>query len=164
MAAMGVLLRANRLALYAGLNAVFWLVVMIAQAIGASADPRILYLMLLFAICSTPVIKLDGLNGRYALIAMFALAYFVMFGVSDLFALAQGAGTERSPSALSETEAVILVGGTILFLSYELVVQISDLFGAGTGSGSRGCDWSKHTVLCVGLIMWAIGTYATYNW
>ena len=161
---MGVRLRANRFALYAGLNVVFWLVVMIAQAIGASPDPRILYLMLLFAICSAPLIKLDGLNGRYALIAIFALAYFVMFGVGDLSALAQGAITDRSPSVLSETEAVILGGGTILFLCYESVVLISDLTGAGIASASRGRDWSKYMVLRVGLIMWAIGTYATYKW
>lgn len=170
MAAMGVLLRANRLALYAGLNAVFWLVVMIAQAVGASPDPRILYLMVLFAICSTPVIKLDGLNGRYALIAIFALTYFVMFGVADLVALAQGTAANPSPSTLSESEGVILAGGAMLFLSYWWVVQIGDLLGERSTLAPRGRDWpggrdwSKHTVLWVGLIMWAIGTYATYNW
>jgi hypothetical protein len=152
----------NRLAWYAALNVIFWLILMIAQAIGASPNPRLLYMMLLFAICSSPVIRLDGINGRYALLAIFSLAYFVMFGVSDVFALLRGADTERPVSVLSAPEAVVLVGGAILFLSYALVVLAGDTLSRGRSATLR--DWSKHTVLWIGLAMWAIGTYATYNW
>jgi hypothetical protein len=150
----------HRFALYAALNLLFLLVVIIADVNSGSQNTRILYQILLFALCSTSVIDLDGLNGRYALLAVFSLAYFVMFGVGDLFALMQGTTTEPSLAVLSATEAVILVGGTVLFASYRLLVWLSP----GTRRGAAPRDWPRRAVFIGGLLMWAIGTYATYHW
>jgi hypothetical protein len=150
----------QRYVIYGALNLVFFLVVVMASSIGSPQNPRITYLILLFALCSTPAINLDGLNGRYALLAIFSLAYFVMFGVADLFALAQGTITERSMSMLSAAEAVILAGGAVLFVCYRLMVSLSDTIGRE----EMVKDWSKGAVLWTGLAMWVIGTYATYEW
>src|ERR1700712_2242825 len=97
--------RNNRFALYAGTNILFLFIVGIAYALGGSTHPRILYLMLVFALCSTPIIFLDTLNGRYALLGCFLCAYFLMFGVGDLAALLSGVSTEMASSPLSSTEA-----------------------------------------------------------
>src|SRR5580698_2866227 len=99
----------------------------IAAASGASQDPRILYLTLLFALCSSSLIDLDGLNGRYSLLGLFLLGYFVMFGVADLAALIQPPSSGQIPnlaqmSVLSATESVILVGGFLAVMSYRLML------------------------------------------
>ena len=150
----------NRLPLYASLNVGFMILVGMAFASGGSPNPRILYLMLLFSLCSSPVLYLDKINGRYSLLGIFLAAYFLMFGAGDLAALAQGTTTETSRSPLSLTEWVIVVGGTILVLTYCLVGSLYD----ASARTSAGRDWSPRSVLLGGAVMWAIGTYATYQW
>jgi hypothetical protein len=161
---MGALLPAatsnHRFAIYAALNIAFILAAGIACLISGSQSPRVLYLGLLFALCSTPLIDLDGLNGRYSLLAIFLLMYFVMYGVGDLGALMQPTVIKTSMSGLSSTDAVILVGGAILVLSYRLVVSVNSAIG---GAPSRH-DWPVRAILLAGFSMWAIGTYATYDW
>ena len=150
----------NRLALYAATNVLFLFVVGIAYAIGGSPNPRIFFLILIFALCATPIIDLDALNGRYSLLGIFLFAYFLMFGAGDLGALVQGTTTEPSHAALSLTEVVILVGGATLVVSYRLVASISSVIG----QTSAPRDWSMRAILSIGALMWAIGTYATYQW
>jgi hypothetical protein len=152
--------RKKRIALYAGINLLFLCAVVVASAIGAPPNPRFLHLVLLFALCSTVVIDLDGLNGRYALLGIFLAAYFVFFGVSDLTNLVDGRSFGGSEGALTSTEAIILVGGLMLVLGYRGVLAV----GNTVLPDSRPRDWSMRTILLAGLAIWAIGTYATYAW
>jgi len=145
---------------YVVLNLFFMLVAGVACAAGDSPNPRLFYLILLFAICSSSLIDLDGLNGRQALLGIFSLVYFVMFGVTDLVALGVGLSTEHSTSLLSATETVVLVGGGVLVLAYRTAASLS-----GMAARPERCrDWSKLSLLSVGILMWTIGTYATYQW
>jgi hypothetical protein len=153
-------IRKNRFALYAALNVAFLLVVIIACAIGGPQNPRLLYLLLMFALCSTSVIDLDGLNGRYSLLGMFMVVYFVMFGLGDLSALLQGPPTELSKAALSATEAVILAGGAMVVVAYRCVVSLTSLKAARTTYR----DWSMGSVMVMGCILWTVGTFAAYQW
>jgi hypothetical protein len=148
------------------MNAAFALLVGIAAAAGGFPNPRMLHLILLFALCSSIVIDIDRLNGRYALLGLFMLVYFVSYGVGDLNDLLRGAdpSSMASPRAaggfLSKAEAVILAGGIMLVLGYRLAVFLVD-----AGAPIRNPrDWPKGTILIVGPILWAIGTYATYQW
>ncbi|MDP8986459.1 MAG: hypothetical protein M3N97_15750 [Pseudomonadota bacterium] len=150
----------NRFALYAAVNVAFCVVVGIACAVGAPQNPRILYLILMFALCSSSIIDIDGLNGRYSLLGIFLFAYFIMYGLGDLGALAEGAVTEQSRAPLSVPEIVILIGGAILVLAYRLV--ISSLYPGRAASVPR--DWSFRAILFVGFLMWAVGSYGTYQW
>jgi hypothetical protein len=150
----------NRLVFYAGLNVAFLILVGICYGLGDSQNPRILYLALIFALCSTPTLYLDGLNGKYSLLGIFLGVYFVMYGVGDLGALIDGIETEPSHGILSAPELVILIGGAILVLSYRAVVS----FASSTSAATAPRDWSTRAILVVGLLMWLIGTYATYEW
>jgi hypothetical protein len=152
--------RKNRFALYAGLNVAFLLIVIAACALGGSQNPRLLYLILMFALCSTSIIDLDGLNGRYSLLGMFMLVYFVLFGLGDFSALLQGPPTELSKAVLSATEAVILTGGVMVVVTYRCVVALTALKAARTTYR----DWSMGSVLVMGCILWTIGTFAAYQW
>jgi hypothetical protein len=141
-------------------NVGFLVLVGMACAVGGSPNPRIPYVVLIFALCSTPVLYLDTLNGRYSLLGIFLAAYFLMFGAGDLAGLAQGTTTEGSRTPLSLTELVILVGGTILVMTYRFVVSLYDASDKHVAPR----DWSPTAVLLGGAVMWAIGTYATYQW
>jgi hypothetical protein len=156
----------HRFSLYILINAAFALLVGIAYAAGGFPNPRLLHLILLFALCSSIVIDIDSLNGPYALLGLFMLVYFVSYGVgdlSDLFRgneLPAGASPPATAGLLSKGEAVILLGGIMLVLGYRIAASIA--ISRPPERSPR--DWSKRTILIVGPILWAIGTYATYMW
>ena len=158
--------RTYRFSLYLLANVVFALLVGAACAVGNFPDPRILHLLLVFALCSTPIIDIDGLNGRYALLGLFMLVYFVSYGVGDFSNLLMendGSGSPSSQHAsggLSKTELVVLVGGIMLILGYRLGVLLVNVNRPSRSPR----DWSKGAILIVGLVFWAIGTIATYAW
>jgi len=151
--------------LYVLLNAAFALLVGFSTVAIGFANPRFLYLVLLFALCSSGVIDLDGLNGRYALLALFMFVYFVSFGGIDLRNVLTG-GDAGSPvafqatSVLSKAEMLILAGGIMLILGYRTAVLIGN---ARSPSGNPR-DWPRSMIILVGLIFWGIGTIATYRW
>jgi hypothetical protein len=154
-----------RISLYVLINVAFVLLVGVGCAIGGFPNPRFLHLILLFALCSTIVIDIDRLNGRYAPLGVFMTVYFVSFGVGDLSNLFRGsdlpmASSQLSGGILTKTEVVILVGGIMLVLGYRAVVSLMD-------SGrpiQHAREWSKPAILGIGLVLWAIGSYATYMW
>jgi hypothetical protein len=149
----------RRFIIYAALNAAFLVAAFTASAVGESPNPRLFYLISLFALCSSSVIDLDGLNGRYSLLGMFFLNYFIMFGISDFVAMAQGAVDEPSTAMLSATEVVILAGGLLILCSYRLAVLASPKF---TGQTSK--EWPLGVIVPLGFLLWAVGMYAFYDW
>jgi hypothetical protein len=155
-----------RIPLYLFINVGFALFAGIGCAVGGFPNPRFVYLILLFALCSTSVIDLDGLNGRYALLALFMVVYFVSFGVSDLTNLMTGgellAYSSVIPASgmLDGAETLILVGGIMLILGYRAAVIMVDVRRPIRTMR----DWSKPVLLVVGLLLWAFGTVATYRW
>lgn len=152
--------RINRLFSYLGLNVAFIVLLCIGFAIGGQPNPRLLFLVLLFALCSTPLIDIDRLNGRFALLGMFMAVYFVSYGVNDLTDLFAGTSHGRPDGALSETEAIILTGGVFWTLAYRSALSVAK----SRPGAAAPRDWSMRTVLTVGLLLWVVGSYATYMW
>ncbi len=150
----------SRIALFVGANLLFWLVLGVGFAIGGQSNPRIVYLVLLFALCSSTLIDLDGLNGRYSLLAIFLVAFFMFYGVEDVSHLFDGAyGGEAA--AISDTEAVILVGGLMLVLGFRTAVTFHNPRKTQTGTSA---DWPLRSIVTLGLALWVIGVAATYYW
>jgi len=152
--------QSNRVALYVSLNVAFLLVLILGYGIGAPQNPRLGYLVLLFALCSSYVVDLDGYNGRYALLAIFLNMYWIYFGVQDLTDLYHGVSTSGYEGLLSPTETVILVGGILLVLSYRVVVTLRNPVHRVVHAK----DWSIRSALVVGLFLWLVGIGATYYW
>ncbi len=152
--------RKFRLGLYVAINVLFIGAVAIASAIDGAQNPRLLYLVSLFALCSSSIIDLDGWNGRYALLGIFLCVYFIYFGVGDVSALFSGNVTEISSSAVTPSEAVMLAGCLLLIVGYRAAVSI----GRAARSRAAPRDWSIAAITLVGLAIWAIGTYATFDW
>src|ERR1700690_3380893 len=129
--------RKSRIVLYLLLNTLFLVVVAIGYAVGGQQNPRVLHLALLFALCSSSIIDLDGINGRYPLLSIFLGMYFIYFGVQDLTNLFTGLPPEPFEGILSPTEAVIFVGGVLLVLAYRFAVN----FRNPANKFSRSFDW-----------------------
>jgi hypothetical protein len=127
---------------------------------GGQPNPRGFYLILLFALCSTSLIDLDGFNGRYALLSIFLGMYFVYFGVQDLTNLFNPPLVDPPEGLLSPTELVILVGGVMLVLGYRLIVR----FRNSSGPIAQASDWPLRSILFAGIALWLLGTGATYFW
>jgi hypothetical protein len=152
-----------RVPLYFGLNMAFVVLLGVGYAVGTPADPRLMHLALLFALCSSIVIDIDRLNGRMALLGLFMLVYFVSYGLLDLGNLFTGKSSLSASGdggVFSKTEAVILIGGIMFTLGYRFSLWRADT--SNIASPPR--DWSKATILIIGPLLWAIGTYATYEW
>src|ERR1700737_3497360 len=82
------------------------------------------YLILLFALCSTPTIDLTVLNGPYALLGIFSLNYFLFYGALDLSHLMSvQAFAYGADSCMSASEGVILLGGGLVQIAYRFACR-----------------------------------------
>lgn len=132
----------------------------VLQLIGGSPNPRLLHVILLFAVCSSFVIDFDGLNGKYALLGLFLSFYFVSFGLGDFNNLGAGLSTEVTPSIFSKSEGVILAGAIMLALGYRAACRLS----SATHRAPLRRDWSTAMALTVGLTLWIVGTLDLFWW
>ena len=147
-----------RISLYVALNATFIAAVLLLASIGGTANPRIVYLIALFAVCSVPIIDLDGLNGRFIMPSLYLGFYFVSFGLLDFVNLATGTSSETESSIFSATEGVILTGSIMMTIGYRAAMAL----GRRNRKASPIRDWSVNTILSIGVLWWIIGTAGTY--
>jgi hypothetical protein len=150
--------RSARLPLYLLLNVGFLGFVGVAASIAAGGTWRALYLVLLFAICSSPVLVIRKPNDRYALFAAFCGIYFVSFGVVDLIALALGRSAPGRADAMSAAEVLIVLGGVAFVSGYLLAAR------RRVPSTAVAADWPFTSLVIVGLVLWSAGTAASWYW
>jgi hypothetical protein len=148
----------NRFALYLFANLIFAGLVATAFAMNTASGVHPAYLILLFALCSTPVIDLTVLNGPYALLGIFSLNYFLFYGALDLshLMLAQefAQGTD---SFMSATEGVILLGGALAQIGYRMACRTMGKFNPTILK-----DWPEFALVLGGVTLWAVCT--ALNW
>jgi hypothetical protein len=151
----------TRLPLYGGLVVGFVVLSSVAAAALGAPNPRLLYAALLFALCASPVLYARRLNDRYALYAIFLAIYFVSFGMMDVIHLFEPTELGTSTSLLSTAELLILVSGGAFAMGYHHAVGRMARRGVSQFVAD---DWPMMTLLSVGLILWAGGTFATWYW
>jgi len=153
----------NRSALYWSANACFGLVALVGGAVAGTAGAvHPLYLILLFALCSTPILLIRSLNDRYGLLALFSFAYFVFYGLLDLTHLLFPSQSVEADTGglISADELVILVGGVVAHLGYHVGCR---LVSAGAPGESRIRDWSEQGLVVWGVVLWAVSTWVTWQ-
>jgi hypothetical protein len=146
-----------RLPLYGILNLAFICYVTAAASIGGSANPRVLYLILLFGLCSSPLLLMNRPNDRFSLYTIFLGMYFVSYGVLDLASLLQSASTEPGHQGLTPGELVILFGGAAFAAGYRAMA-------ARRFEPALAADWPMSRLVIVGMGLWLVGTYASWYW
>ncbi len=144
--------------LYLIANAVFAICLLSGAMIGGSAAHS-LYLLLLFALCSSPILTMRKLIDEYALLALYSLFYFFWYGFLDFLHLFSGQiDSAGSDGVLDNADAVILAGGATLQVAYRFVCRA--LRPAGP---PRIRDWSEATLNFMGLTLWLTSTWLVWT-
>jgi hypothetical protein len=151
----------HRAALYPVLN----LGVVLAASVGALMQGTefglVVYVCLLFAICTTPILLLRRFNDRYALLGIFMALYFLQFGALDLQHLLLGADVPIvRPNLLSSPELAVLFGGGLMLVGYLGGVALGIGNGGERSIPQAAAEWPKETILLLGLCVWIAGTAA----
>jgi len=152
----------GRPALYALVNFAFIALIGVCATRSSGdtgATAHLAYLVLLFALCSSPLLVIRKLNDQYSLLTAFFGIYFVSFGVIDLGALLTGT---KDPSwagdGMSPAELLILLGGAAYLVGYRVAGRRRE------ASTFLAADWPLRSLVLVGLLMWTAGTAATWYW
>jgi hypothetical protein len=157
MTALGIL--KQRSWYYIAINVGIVLAAAVSTALGSDGDRRSLYVVLLAAICTSPLLKLEQLNGRYTLLSAFMAVYFLYFGMADLLGLFHPPAFASS-GLLTAAEVAVLLGGALLLLGYHFAVRSA----SQAPRPAVESDWSSTAVIVAGLALWAIGTAAVWYW
>jgi len=156
----------NRIALYAAINVCFFALVACGFLFGPATNVHPLYLLLLFVICSSPMLDMRQLNDQYAVLGFFSAFYFVLYGALDFSHLifpqphsfAPSGNSLSSDGVLSNTELVILTGGAFAHIAYRLICRLIP------GSNQRlSMDWPERTLVLWGSILWAVSTWLVWK-
>ena len=145
--------------LYVAANVAFAACVLAGLMIsGPVAHP--LYLLLLFILCSSPILNIRQLNDEYVLLALFSLLYFFWFGYLDFLRLWSGQpGTSVSGGIMDAAEALILLGGALAQIAYRLACRAA----RPTGSAPIR-DWPERTLSFIGLTLWIGSTWLVWKY
>ncbi len=126
---------------------------------------QIVYVCVLTAVCSTPLLLLRGWNDRHVLLAILMGMYFLDFGALDLSILVVGSDTRHiRPEFLSPPELAAMLGAVLLLAAYLFGTSLARKEeGAERARAMRGealPEWSAATQLILGTSLWLIGTGA----
>jgi O-antigen polysaccharide polymerase Wzy len=148
----------NRSTLYWSVNAGFMVLVAIGALLGSASNIHPLYLILLFALCSTPIFNTARFNDRYVLLVLFSVVYFQFYGMVDLITLFKPIKVVASTNDfISETELLILLGGTLVQIAYRQSCK------PGSGDERTPKDWSEQTLVLLGFLIWSVATWFTWQ-
>jgi hypothetical protein len=143
---------------YVAINIVVLMAAGVGVAMWSPSNPPILYLILLTALCSSPILKLPQLNGGYFLLAVYMAVFYNYFAVFDLMSILVGRTHDASPAILSASEILILAAAACVLLGYHAVAR------GGQRAHSIPSEWPLRNVLIVGLAFWIAGTISLGYW
>jgi hypothetical protein len=144
--------------LYVALNISLGCALLIGAALNGGSVSELPYVMMLFAICSSPLPFITRPNGVMAMLGVAMTVYFVGFGLGDAAAM-------FAPPKFGRPEGVMLDGGEIVLLLGALLQLVGFHLGAriaGRDSGTKATkDWPQSLFLPLGLMFWLSGLAAT---
>jgi hypothetical protein len=154
-----------RSAIYPLLNLAVILAAIVGSMLHGEEPGKVVYVCILTAICSAPLLFLRGWNDRYVLLGIFMAVYFLEFGALDLAVLVAGTDVLHArPEFLSSAEIAVLLGAALILGAYLLGVQLGLPKDETTSARSRGVaappEWSTGMMLFLGLGLWLAGTSA----
>lgn len=149
--------RRNTVAAYFSLNIIFTISVFLLSFFGhKSGHNPALYLVLLVALLSTPLLFARSFTGPYLVLWVSVPFFILMFGFADFvayFSDASSVQAGRSGSILTIGETGVLVAILCMFLGYSAAVR---MLKSKSGRWFVG-EWSDSSILFVGLTFFTVG-------
>lgn len=151
----------TRVGVFVGLN-LFFVGTLVTATMLNGAELPLLYVSLLFLVCSIPVLVADSLHGRFSILIFFMPIFFLFYGMADVvkaFHPGLDLATDRAFSLTLGEMAILL--GAVLFLAG---------FGFSAALFSRQAsnwitqEWRPGATLIVGLVLWIAGYVSTAVW
>jgi hypothetical protein len=149
-----------RLGVYAALLLAIAVMLSVGSAINTSSNTRLLFVMMMSALCFSPILSLDRINGKFLLLFVYMAVDFQYFAFGDLMLILFGRTPERDQGILSGSELVILASAVGVFGGYHAAVR----WLPPKRSSEAGRDWPFSTVIAVGLLFWLSGTACLTYW
>jgi hypothetical protein len=143
---------------YIAVNIGVLMAIGVGAAISPQSNPPVVYLLLITALCSSPILKLQQLNGGYFVLAVYLAVFYNYFAVYDLMSLLVGRTHAAETMFLSGSEILILAAATCVSLGYHLVAR------RFKRSAAAPADWPLGTLVAVGLAFWISGTVSLGYW
>lgn len=151
-----------RLGLFVAVNVAVLMALIAGIAMSAPTNPRVLYVMLITALCSSPILKLERINGPYFLLMTYLGFFYLFFGFGDVMLTVLGRTPDRSTGVLSPSELVILVAGLGVLCGYHAALRW--VRPKTIDARAPGKDWPFAAVVVVGLVFWLAGTAGMAYW
>jgi hypothetical protein len=143
---------------YCALNVAVALVLLIGAGIGGGSLLELPYVMLLFAICSSPLPFIKRLNDAYALLGVVMAINFISFGLADAVGMLSAPKFVRPDSSLVDAgEAILLIGLLMQVLGGHVGIRLA----ARRGATEVAKDWPRSFLVPIGLLLWTAGCVAT---
>jgi len=143
--------------LYALANLTVWIGACIGSQFHSGSLATVLYVGLLFTLCSVPLLLSRRLNDRHAILGIFMLGYFLYFGGAlDLSSLLLGSDVPPEPrdASLNVAELAAITGAAMVLCGY--LLNINSGLRAAPGRALR--EWPAVWVLVIGALLWVLGT------
>lgn len=148
----------NKTKIYWLVNAIFCSIVAIGVSTSTPLVVHPLYLVLLFALCTTPILNCQKLNDEYGLLVLFSAMYFHFFGTLDSVNLFTPHLDSTSIEGLiDKTEIFILLGGLVFHITYRILCK------ALTEERIKNNDWDEATLLKFGIPLWVVTSALAWN-
>jgi hypothetical protein len=139
---------------YAGLNLLLWMVLIFGAIAGGGGFTHLPYVVLMFALCASPIPFVRRLNDPFAMLTVMCGVYFLSFGLADAVAMLSPAPREPPGTGLfTAGEAMLLIGTLVQIAGFHAGVR---LFGGDRAAGAAR-DWPRSMLLPIGLVIWIVG-------
>lgn len=144
-------------------NTLIIILISIAMLTNKHASLRdAIYIVVLGAICTSPLLFITSYRGKYSLMLIFLAYYFGAFGLKDISDLiANKPLPSVSPGYfLTGGETVILLGAICFIIGYSAMSRLLP----ANNKGILKRDWLPRATLVFGFMFWIIGFYVTATW
>ena len=154
--------KANRKRSYMLLNLFSFLTLFIISAFSdrQGHDP-FLYVLILLAICSLPILFAEETNGKYSLLVVSCPILFVFYGINDILTyFFDIASYWQAPaeSVFTGGEIAILLGLSSWMIGYVLAVRMFSM----KKDAALVLDWNIWSLVWIGFLCLGLGIWATW--
>jgi hypothetical protein len=147
--------------LYAGLNLAFCAALIIGRAASGGGDlAQLPYVVLLFAVCTSPLPFIGRLNGAVAMLGVAMAVYFVEFGALDAMSMLKPPSkgiTSSEDGGIGRTDLVLWLGALMEILGFLVAARMT---GSRRAIGPPK-DWPRKLLLPAGIVLWVAASLAT---